>query len=329
MQTYYSFNNVARRYCEASASNEASRFISALPSDFVEAQKRAIVNAIGGDSTELDAIRAARKAPTLEEPEVDVFDINIGERLLRLRIYTPRTRLSRTRDILVYLHGGGWTINCPEACERFCRDFCSKNDAIVVAPDYRLAPENPYPAANIDCLEAYEWIALNASLIGGNAKRIYIAGDSAGGHLAISTALAIRDGASLYRPAGIIMFYPVLDLTSARRASYKYFGQKYCLNAELMELFMRAYLPNPVHARKASPFYAELSGLPRILLVASECDILREEAEYFFLKLVVDDVKARYLCIEGATHLFITQNGMDEAYKRALQEASEFVARRF
>lgn len=325
---YYRLPPKPRPLSEAHASDEALAFIGKLPPDFVSKQRRAIENAIAGDSTELETVRASRRISSYDMSSVYVEDIRINGGELRLRTYTPKTPLSTSRNILLYLHGGGWTINSPENCERFCRDFAVENDSIVVAPDYRLAPEHPYPAANEDAKAAYLWTVEHARLIGGSAEKIYVGGDSAGGHLAFATAIDLRDDNSAKtKPRGIIAFYPAIDLEHTDTESYKYFGEDFALNAGLMKLYIEAYAPTPEARKTASLADANLAGLPRSLVLVSECDILRSEAENFAERLSASSVKTRCVRLEGATHIYITQKGMDNAYYAALHEASEFVSR--
>ena len=325
---YYSLPPKARPFTEARASDEAAKFIDSLPTDFVSKQRNAIESAIAGDSAELEKVRASRRISSYDMSSVYVEDIRINGGNLRLRTYTPKTPLSENRNILLYLHGGGWTINSPENCERFCRDFAVENDATVIAPDYRLAPEYPYPAANEDAKTAYLWSVEHARLVGGSPERIYIGGDSAGGHLAFATALDLRDDESVEtKPCGLIAFYPAIDLEHTDTESYKYFGENFALNSGLMKLYIRAYAPTAQMRKSASIADRNLAGLPRSLVLVSECDILRSEAENFAKRLAASGVKTRCVRLEGATHIYITQKGMDNAYSAALHEASEFVAR--
>jgi len=322
MDSYYnSFGS--RPYSEASASEEARKFIAALPPDFVESQKRAILSAISGDSSELDKIRAARKVSAEDLSSVDVADVLIGGGRLRVRIYTPKTGFSESRRLLFYVHGGGWTINCPENCARFCRDFCVQNDCVVAAVDYRLAPENPYPAPDDDVFEAYGWAFENAKLLGADTDRFFVCGDSAGGHLALSLALRLRGAANA--PEGVIAFYLVVDLLDFSDESYARFGEGYCLNGGLMKLFAKAYAPDKKSAEAATLLGKDAAGLPRTLILASECDVLRGQAERYYEQLKNSGVSARLVLVRGATHIYITQKGMDGAYATALKEASDFL----
>lgn len=329
MENYYTFNNIKKDYCDSKASAEAIEFIKNLPANFVDSQKNAILNALNSNSSELDSIRLARKKLAPENSKnVDVKDIyivNFENKNLRLRIFEPKNTSLKKRNVLLYIHGGGWTISCPEACAKFCCKFCEENNAIVIAPDYRLAPEHPYPCANLDCISTYEWIVENLSLLNANPEKIMIAGDSAGGHLAIETSIQIANDAKFsIKLEALIAFYPVTDLTNFSTKSYKFFGKNFCLDAELMKLFIKSYIQDKISAKEASPLFKDLSNLPRTLIISSECDILRDEAQAFYQKLKLSNPKTRYVCIEGATHIFITQSGMNNAFNTAFSEALKF-----
>ena len=148
--------------------------------------------------------------------------------------------------------------------------------------------------------------------------------------MAISLTIDLRDFAQpSEQVAGVIAIYPATDLReNVQYESRKYFGEKFALNGELMKLYIKAYVPTPEEAVRATVINKPLGGLPRTLVLASECDILRSEAAEFAKKLAETGVKTRYVCREGATHIYITQKGMDEAYFAALAEVSDFTARR-
>ena len=319
---YYSINDAQT---PPKASEEARKFIAALPPNFVSAQIEALNEAIAGDSAKLNAIRRARIVP-IEDRE-DVFfmtvEINFGGEKRKLFIYAPR-HVEGGAKVVIYYHGGGWCINSPEGCSRACQDISARTGSIVVAPQYRLAPEFPYPAANLDALQTLEWTRENIGRFGGDASKIFLAGDSAGGHLAAATALRAKG-----EIAGVVMFYPAADLSlENKRPSRAEFAKGYCLDGELMKLYTRADLKDFFHLAKnpaASPIFADFSGFANSLVISSQCDVLRDEARDMALKIREAGANVRYVCIEGATHIFITQKGMDEAYHKAIEEAVLFI----
>ena len=326
MQSYYTFNGVGRPYTMARPSDEAAEFLkNSYSADFLNFQKKALEKAIAGDSADLEQVRSKRRISEYDLSSVRLDEV-FSKDLNRMRIYRPKSGAKTQRRAVLYLHGGGWAINSPETCERFCRDIVLREDLVVVAPDYHLAPENKYPASCIDAKRAYGWMLENGGRLGIDVEKIFLAGDSSGGHLAFHLAIDLRDDAAPM-PAGVIAFYPPTDLISTReRKTFNIFGEGYSLNGELMELFIKAYAPDEKSLEGASLLNKNLSGLPPSLIVMGECDILRDEAQEFYAKLS-NLSKSRYVCFEGAVHAFITQKSMDGAYERALCEFGEFIRR--
>lgn len=307
----------------AVASQEARRFIESLPPDFAQAQLDALGKAVAGNSAKLNAVREGRKTPTEVRDDLYMLEIRkkFGETDSKIRLYLPKNP-EGDMAVVVYYHGGGWCINSVESCARICQDIAEKDNAIVISPDYRLAPEHPFPAANLDAIETLDWALANAEKFGGNPRKIFTAGDSAGGQLAAVAALA--------RPKavrGAILIYPALDLTEKKRPSRELFAKGFCLNGDLMDKFTAAYVPSAEQRAtpEASPIFADKTDFPDALVISSQCDILRDEAEEFARELDAAKRSVRYVCVEGATHLFITQKGMDKAYARAAAEISDFI----
>lgn len=318
--SYYGINDAQTT---PKPSEEARSFINSLPENFADSQKRALEEALSGNFENLNKIRLERIVLVPRRSDVFhmVFNANFGGEKRRIYVFIPKGMVGNLKAV-IYYHGGGWCINAPESCSRFCQDIAAKTKSIVICPDYRLAPENKYPAANLDAVSTVEWARKNIS--NSEELKIFLAGDSPGGHLAASAALSLKGGVD-----GVIMFYPALDLSLPRnRNSWRDFAKGYCLDADLMETFARAYLLDGAasRTRAASPLLAQdLKDFPNSLIISAQCDILRSEALEFALKLASFGRKARYRCLEGATHLFITRTEMKNAYCSALSEASEFI----
>ena len=350
-EEYFGHFESGRPPSEASASEEALGFIRRLPRRFVDMQIDAVSKAIEGDSSSLNRFRRFCLFGSPKLDGVDFYDEHIplsdGEKM-RIRVYRKKEEYACDTDkraleggkssLILYFHGGGWCINGVESCMRICQDYALRTGAVVVACDYRLSPEYPYPVPNNDCLDCLKWACENADKLGIDKRKIFLSGDSAGGGLALSTALMLEDfrsgkiSASELKDCkigGIMLFYPAVDVDNTNRPSYELFGKNFCLDADLMRLFARAYAPDEAIAKSpyASPIKADFKfGFP-VLVVASECDILHDEAAELALKLSASGIKTRYVCLKSATHIYITRAGMDEAYAKALQEACSFVKR--
>ena len=148
--------------------------------------------------------------------------------------------------VLVYYHGGGWVIGDLDTHDTLCREFANGSGCAVVAVDYRLAPEHPFPAAFDDALAAVRWVAEHASDLKVDPARLAVGGDSAGGNLAAGVALAARDNTDGRGPLSIafqLLIYPGVDMRRGH-ASHKTNGEGYVLTKDTISYFMRHYVPD-------------------------------------------------------------------------------------
>ena len=228
-----------------------------------------------------------------------------------IRIYTPRDKkLARSGKlpILVYLHGGGLTLGSIATYDSITRALANEIPALVISVDYRLAPEHPFPAGAEDAYLAMEWVARNAEEIGGDPRRIAVAGDSGGGTLATVTARKVKQaGMSIVFQA---LFYPSTDISRTDYPSYDQYGQGYLLTKKSVESFRKFYLPN-LHDwtnPDASPLRAsndDLAVLPPTLIIVAGCDPLREEGIAYARKLRDNGVPVTSRTDEEMIHGFL------------------------
>ncbi len=224
-----------------------------------------------------------------------------------VRVYRPD--VDGPAPVLVFLHGGGWVIGNLDSHDVPCRALCRDAEAVVVSVDYRLAPEHPFPAALDDAWAALTWVAAHPDDVGGDASRIAVGGDSAGGNLAALLALRARDegGPSLVHQ---MLVYPVTDLAS-ESPSYVENGDGYFLTAETMRWFIGHYLGadrehgDPSDPR-ISPLRADdLSGLPPAQVLTAEFDPLRDEGDAYASRLAEAGVAVDHVTHPGLVHGFI------------------------
>ena len=220
-----------------------------------------------------------------------------------VRIYTPEG--DGPFPILVWYHGGGWVIGDLESADPTARHLCKGAGCVVVSVDYRLSPETKFPGPAEDCYAATVWAADNADSIGGDASRLAVGGDSAGGNLAagISLMAADRNGPAIVHQ---LLVYPVTE-RNYETASYVDNAEGYMLARDAMRWYWDAYLSNDADASNpyAAPMQAgSVAGQPTALVITAEYDPLRDEGEAYGRRLQeagVDTTISRY---DGMIHGF-------------------------
>ncbi len=241
--------------------------------------------------------RALLDAPDL--PLAVVRDIAIPGpvEVIPARLYDAKA----TRDagpVMVFFHGGGFALGDLDTHQSYCTLAATQLDMPVVAVDYRLAPEHPFPAGPDDCEAAARWVAANVPCTG-----LVLCGDSAGGNLAIVTALALRDAPAAHPVIAMHPIYPVTTV-GAYGTSAKDFAEGYFLTTELMHYFDKAYGSDRTSWR-AAPLMADLGGLPPTLLVTAGLDPLRDQGRAFAAKLIEAGVTTSYRDAVGSIHGYI------------------------
>src|SRR5262245_29281328 len=230
-----------------------------------------------------------------------------------VRLYTPQAS-HPPLPIIVHFHGGGWVVCNLDSHDAIARFYCKHANAIVVSVDYRLAPEHKFPAAVDDSFAALCWAVDHADEFGGDAKRVAVTGDSAGGTLStVVCQLAKAKGGP--KIAFQALLYPAVDLDpKADYASRKQFdGPDYFLSRAEMEWFAKLYFNTPAQDAKdprASPLLSpNLAGLPPALIVTAGCDVLRDEGQVYADKLKSAGVPVEYHCFDDTIHAFVSFSG--------------------
>jgi acetyl esterase len=242
---------------------------------------------------------------------------------LRARHYAP-PEAGGPHPLLIYYHGGGFTYGDLETHDGVCRILCRHAGVHVLAIDYRLAPEHPFPAAVEDARDALRWAHEHAASLGADPHRIGVGGDSAGGNLAAVVArLAARDGGP--PPALQLLIYPATDFTGRRR-SRGLFGEGFLLTSAEMDWYEENYLgagSGLASDPRASPLLAEdLSGLAPAFVVTAAFDPLRDEGEEYAAALLAAGTPATVRRFPGFIHAFIAAAGVSRACRDALVEVA-------
>ncbi|UIJ47258.1 alpha/beta hydrolase [Sphingomonas cannabina] len=205
---------------------------------------------------------------------------------------------------VVFFHGGGFTIGDLDTHASFCAEIARTLDLPVVAVDYRLGPEHPWPAAPDDAEAAARWVAGSPAELGRAVTGLVLCGDSAGGNLTIVVALDLRD-----RPAAVpviaqLPIYPATDYTRDY-PSYAAFSEGRLLTHESMTWFTESYAPDAGHHR-ASPLNAELAGLPPAVVMTAGLDPIRDQGRAYAARLVEAGVPVVFREAAGNIHGFVT-----------------------
>ncbi len=203
--------------------------------------------------------------------------INADGRNINALLYQPKGR-ENVSSAVVYYHGGGFVYKAAPYQFKLVREYCVKTPCKVLLVDYGLAYKYPYPAPFNDCFRALEWLVENSERLGIDKSKIAVAGDSAGGNLAASVAIAARDR-GLVKLCGQMLVYPVID-RRMKSDSMKKYTDTPIWNGRLSEKMWRIYLPNSDGANigYASPIEAaDLSCLPNTYIEIAEFDSLHDE----------------------------------------------------
>ena len=245
------------------------------------------------------------QAEAREVAEVRDISILNGATTVLMRIYHPRGDVKL--PIIVYFHGGGWTLGSVNAADRACRRLSVSTQSVVVSVEYRLAPEHPFPLPYEDCFAATQWAAEYGETIGADTGRLFVMGDSAGANLAAAVAQTFANNKQL-NIAGQVLIYPCL-LPSGRGdfASYQQNAEGPILTAAEMAWFWDMYLTKEEDGddSRASPYVAkDLSAMPPSKIVVAEFDILRDEGIAYADRLRESGVPVDVTLFHGAPHGF-------------------------
>ncbi|KAF4120868.1 Carboxylesterase family [Geosmithia morbida] len=294
---------------------------------------------------------SARTNPSLPpggSPAVDVGDIrDVSLDKFQVRAYIPAgSPDERGWPVLIWFHGGGWAIGGLEDGKDFCSWVCRESMAVVISVDYRLAPENPFPAAVIDSLESVNWVISQPPELGSvDTSRISIGGTSAGANLAITAAIVAANSGVILPSLGkvqgsvviehpivsLLLIVPVVDNTATAAGVWEPNAPTApWLTPKRMEWYRKLYFTNPevVNNWDASPNLAPdllLRNLPRTWIAYSDQDILAPEAVAFGNQIESLGVDVTMTELKGCTHSILALNGRIAKGKELIEDAARFL----
>ncbi|HEV7867658.1 MAG TPA: alpha/beta hydrolase [Chthoniobacteraceae bacterium] len=270
-----------------------------------------------------DAAMQVMKDRGIKGPEAvgevkDTIEIELSDHQLDARIYMPKG--DGPFPIILYIHGGGWVIADLNVYDATPRALCNLTGAVVVSTHYRQAPEHKFPAAHQDVFGAYQWVLGNAGKIKGDAKRVAVVGESAGGNMAAAICMMAKEK-GIQMPVHQVLVYPVADVTKMDTPSYVENAEAKPLGKAGMEWFGKHTLANPEDAKnpRLSLLLAgeELKGLPPATIILAQIDPLRSEGEVLARALTDAGVKVNLKSFDGVTHEFFGLGAVVDKAKEA------------
>lgn len=247
---------------------------------------------------------------------------------MKVRIYWPT--LQHELPLLMYMHGGGWSRGSIDTHDALCRRLAKETNFIVISLNYRLAPENPFPAGYEDVLAGYKWCHENATSLGANHKKIAVGGDSAGGNLAAALVSSLADHNHVL-PSFQLLIYPCLDFRFQTK-SIQLFKEGFMLSQIGLNYYRDLYIPKTYNIEdyRISPtLYPGVQKICPTILLAADSDVLLDEGKEYISKLNQANVPTSFKVVQGVIHIFmqlidILPNKTDEAYSWIAQEAKKY-----
>ena len=267
--------------------------------DYLESLNRPKGHEIGAEAAR-KMMLASRHAFESEPREIAVKRDVAGP--ANVRLYDAR-RDRGPAPVLLFIHGGGWVIGDLDTHEPFCIDVAIELDVPVVAVDYRLAPEFPFPAGFDDSLAAARWVASSPSELGLTATGLFLAGDSAGGNLAAAISAALRDDPADVPVLGQWLIYPASD-PGKHYPSYDQFSEGHLLTKQSMDWFEDSYA-GPKDDWRYSPLLAGTVGLPPTFVVTAALDPIRDQGRAYAARCAEAGVETIYWEAPGTVHGFL------------------------
>jgi acetyl esterase len=244
---------------------------------------------------------------TIEGPRGDI----------RCKVYAPR-KGGNPLPVLAYFHGGGCCLMSPEDYEGTNSQLAEDAHCIVVVPQYRLAPEYPFPAPLEDCYATLRWLQENAAEIGGNPARIAIGGDSGGGYLTAAVALEAKRN-DTPQPVLQLLIYPMTDMAGLPPSRVE---ETMFLDDRVLQWVISMHASDNRLNPRASPNHAtDHSGLAPAMMIAASIDPLRDEGRAYASKLQIAGVPTQYHLYQGVVHGFFNFGSFSDQANTAVQQA--------
>ncbi|MCY0388517.1 alpha/beta hydrolase [Robbsia sp. Bb-Pol-6] len=304
-------NAVAKTTADVRADDDMLSVLNALASLHPDAIEKVDVATARMQPGVADGVKIVLKnegrstSPTALVPGITTQDITIPgpAGALGATVYKPMG--PGPFPVITYFHGGGWVIADRKVYDAGARGLAKASNAIVVSVDYRRAPEAKFPAAWDDAFASYRWVASHAASLGGDPRKLALAGESAGGNLAVATAIAARD-AHAPMPLAVLAVYPVAQSGSLNTASYLENEVTKPLDKPMIEWFLDKLLASPDQKKdtRLDLVHANLAGLPPVTIINANIDPLRDDGEMLQKAIEAANGPVERRLYKGVTHEF-------------------------
>ncbi len=270
--------------------------------------------------------------PAIEPVPIDIRSVrtmalDFGDRKIRGRLYD---NTNGSDSLIYFVHGGGFVAGDLDSYDRICRKLARATNSKVFAVEYRLAPENRFPAALDDVRDAYDWVIERSGELGFSPGKVALVGDSAGGGLCASLSL-LNSGRKAAKPRFQVLLYPVMS-GMMDTDSYSEFDHEPLLTRGMMAWFFRQYASGPEDIKNPllSPLLADsFAGTPDTLIVSAESDVLRDEGEIYAGKLRSENINATCLRAMGMVHGFISITDISKSASGQFEVICSYIAQKF
>jgi len=254
-----------------------------------------------------------------KEIQVGELKFESGGKPHILRLYRKAGDTNRRLPVVLLFHGAD-----PHPAS-FCAGLALGADVAVASPEPGADLKSPWPEALNVALAAYNCLCANADELNIDPARIFLEGDGAGSFPALAAAKNEFETTG-EKPAGLLLFYPLVSLLPDTRASVAKYGNGFGFDAKSAGAFIQSWIPDSKQREELSPLETDASGLPPTLIVLAECDIWHDQGVEFGVKLRLAGVPVRIRCYNGAIHGFLTREGLDAFRKQAVRDAASFVS---
>jgi acetyl esterase len=275
-----------------------------------------------------EQVRAPLVAGGPQMADIREIEVKVEGRPVRVRLYEPGG--PGPKPVLVYMHGGGWTMFSLDTHDRLMREYAARAGVMVAGVDYALSPEARFPQALYEVVGVVRHLAQSGPALGFDSAKLALGGDSAGANLAISAAGVLRAAGESAGLKALVLNYGVFGSDLQGASHQRYGGPDYMLSSQEMAGFWDRYLRSPEQLSdpRAVPLLADLAGLPATFLAIAECDVLYDENIRMAEALARAGVPVEAQVYRGATHSFLEAVSTAAVSQRALTEASAWLARR-